>query len=77
MSAACAVEAKLSSIDDAISKTRRLRSPKERQKELVNLLAKTEQWKELKEVCCEVSSPKNAAKIAWWVKFEIPGGDAT
>jgi hypothetical protein len=77
MSAACAAEAKLSPIDDAITKARQLRSPTGRRMELAKLLAKAERWKELKEVCCEVSSPEEAAKIAWWVKFELPGGAAT
>ena len=77
MSAASAAEAKLSPIEDAITKARQLRSPTGRRMELAKLLARAGRWKELKEVCCEVSSPEEAAKIAWWVKFELPGGAPT
>jgi hypothetical protein len=77
LASALAAEADLSPIDEAIAKARKIRSPRSRRMELAKLLAKTCRWKELKEVCRGVESPEEAAKIAWWVKFELPGGEAT
>lgn len=60
--------------DEAIAAARKLRSPTERRKQLAKLFAQAGRWKELREVCQQVTSPEEAADIAWWTKFELPGG---
>lgn len=60
--------------DEAIAAARKLRSPTERRKQLAKLFAQAGRWKELREVCQQATSPEEAADIAWWTKFELPGG---
>jgi hypothetical protein len=43
--------------------------------ELAKLFARGKRWKQLQEICSQASSPEEAAKLAWWVKFELPGGE--
>ena len=62
-------------LDEAIAQARKIRSPAGKRMELGKLLAKAGRWKELKEVLSGVASPEEAAKIAWWIKFELPGGE--
>lgn len=74
VAAALDASATADSLDAAIAEAYRLRSPTQRRMELAKLLARAGRWKELKSVCSEVASPKEAAEIAWSVKFELPGG---
>lgn len=73
-SAALAASASVNPLDHAIEQARKLRSPSQKRMELGKLLARAGRWKELKEVLSTVSSPHEAAEIAWWIKFELPGG---
>lgn len=73
MASALEATASVSSIDAAVELARKLRSPTQRRMELAKLLARAGRFKELRAVCSEVASPAEAAKIAWWVKFELPG----
>jgi len=65
------MEARLGSVEDAIGKARKLRSPTERRRELCKLFTRTKQWNELRAICSEVASPEEAADICWTVAFEI------
>lgn len=69
-------KANIGMLDEAIEDARRLRSPTQRRKTLGKLLAKAKRWKELREVLSQVASPEEAADVAWWIKFELPGGEA-
>ncbi|TWU32154.1 hypothetical protein Q31b_58490 [Novipirellula aureliae] len=68
------LKADMGRIEEAIEDARKLRSPKQRRKELGKLLARAGRWKELREVLCQVTSPEEAADVMWWIKFELPGG---
>ena len=74
-SAAMAATTAVNPLDEAIAQARKIRSPAGKRMELGKLLAKAGRWKELKEVLSGVASPEEAAKIAWWIKFELPGGE--
>jgi tetratricopeptide (TPR) repeat protein len=74
-SAAMAATAAVNPLDEAIAQARKLRSPSGKRMELGKLFAKAGRWKELKEVLSGVATPEEAAKIAWWIKFELPGGE--
>jgi hypothetical protein len=74
--AAVEMEAQVSGVDDAIQKAQKLRSPTERRKELAKLYAKGKYWSKLREICQQSATPQEASDIAWWVKFELPGGEA-
>ncbi|MBX7106518.1 MAG: hypothetical protein K1X57_20755 [Gemmataceae bacterium] len=67
--------AEIGNLDEAIEAARKLRSPTQRRKKLGTLLAKAKRWKELREVLSQVESPEEAADVAWWIKFELPGGE--
>jgi hypothetical protein len=69
-------KAKIGPVEEAIANARKLRSPTGRREELGKLLARAKRWQELAEVVSEVATPEEAAKIAWWIKFELPGGEA-
>jgi hypothetical protein len=71
------LKADIGRLEEAIADARKLRSPKQRRKELGKLLARAGRWKELREVLCEVASPEEAADVMWWIKFELPGGAVT
>ena len=73
--AALDLKASIGSLDEAIEDARKLRSPTQRRKKLGTLLAKAKRWKELREVLSQVDSPEEAAEVAWWIKFELPGGE--
>ena len=73
-STALAASASVHPLDHAIEQARKLRSPSQKRMELGKLLARAGRWKELKEVLSTVASPHEAAEIAWWIKFELPGG---
>lgn len=70
------LEADLGYLDEAILRARKLRSPGERRAETAMLLARAKRWKELREVCQEVTSPTEAAALCWIIKFELAGGEA-
>jgi hypothetical protein len=70
------LKAKLGRLDEAIDDARKLRSPTERRMKLATLLARARRWRELREVLRQVASPEEAADVAWWIKFELPGGEA-
>jgi len=74
--AALDLKADLGRLDEAIEDARKLRSPAERREKLATHLAKARRWTELREVLRTVASPEEAAHIAWWIKFELPGGEA-
>jgi hypothetical protein len=74
--AALELKANIGRLDEAIEDARRLRSPTQRRKKLGRLLAKAKRWAELQEVLSQVESPEEAADVAWWIKFELPGGEA-
>jgi tetratricopeptide (TPR) repeat protein len=74
--AALDLKANIGRLDEAIEDARRLRSPTQRRKKLGTLFAKARRWSELREVLSEVESPEEAADVAWWIKFELPGGEA-
>lgn len=69
------LKAEFGQLDEAIAEARKLRSPRQRRKELGKLLAKAGRWTELREVLSQVASPEEAADVAWWIKFELPGGE--
>ena len=73
--AALALKASIGGLDEAIDDARKLRSPTQRRKTLATLLAKAKRWGELREVLSQVESPEEAADVAWWIKFELPGGE--
>lgn len=73
--AALAASASVHPLDHAIEQARKIRSPKQKRMELGKLLARAGRWKELKSLLSTVDSPHEAAKIAWWIKFELPGGE--
>jgi len=73
--AALDLKAELGQLDGAIAEARKLRSPTQRRKELGKLLAKARRWTELQEVLSQVASPEEAVDVAWWIKFELPGGE--
>jgi len=73
--AALALKASIGGLDEAIDDARKLRSPTQRRKKLATLFAKARRWGELREVLSEVESPEEAAEVAWWIKFELPGGE--
>lgn len=72
---ALAAAATVNALDQAIEQARKIRSPSQKRLELGKLLARAGRWKELKEVLSTVGSPHEAARIAWWIKFELPGGE--
>lgn len=72
---ALAASASLKPIANAIEQARKIRSPAQKRMELGKLLARAGRWKELKELLSTVASPHEAARLAWWIKFELPGGD--
>jgi hypothetical protein len=74
--AALNLKANIGRLDEAIEDARKLRSPTQRRKKLGTLLAKAKRWTELREVLSQVESPEEAADVAWWIKFELPGGEA-
>jgi hypothetical protein len=63
-------------LDEAIVDARKLRSRTERTRKLATLLAKAQRWTELRNVLSQVKTPEEAAEVAWWIKFELPGGEA-
>lgn len=73
--AALDLKANIGRLDEAIDDARKLRSPTQRRKALGRLLAKARRWGELREVLGQVESPEEAADVAWWIKFELPGGE--
>lgn len=73
--AALDLKASIGRLDEAIEDARKLRSPTQRRKTLATLLAKAKRWSELREVLSQVESPEEAADVAWWIKFELPGGE--
>jgi tetratricopeptide (TPR) repeat protein len=73
--AALELKANIGRLDEAIEDARKLRSPTQRRKSLATLLAKARRWRELREVLSQVESPEEAADVAWWIKFELPGGE--
>jgi hypothetical protein len=75
VNASVELKANLGRLDEAIEDARKMRSPTERRKKLGTLLAKARHWKELQEVLSQVASPEEAADVAWWIKFELPGGE--
>ena len=75
IAAALDLKADLGLLDGAIAEARKLRSPTQRRKELGKLLAKAGRWTELREVLSQVASPEEATDVAWWIKFELPGGE--
>ncbi len=68
------LKADIGGLDKAIADARKLRSPTERRAELGRLLARARRWKELSEVLSQAASPEEAAGLAWYIKFECPGG---
>ena len=66
----------IGNLDEAIAAAGKLRSPTERRKNLARLLARAQRWEELREVLSQTASPEEAAEVAWWLKFELPGGEA-
>jgi|GEM_PF-1894340 tetratricopeptide (TPR) repeat protein len=74
-STALAATASVNPLEHAIEQARKLRSPSQKRMELGKLLARASRWKELKAVLSTVASPHEAAEIAWWIKFELPGGE--
>jgi hypothetical protein len=72
--AALALKASIGGLDEAIEDARQLRSPTQRRKKLATLLANAKRWGELRAVLSQVESPEEAADVAWWIKFELPGG---
>lgn len=67
VNAALDLKADIGHLEQAIEEARKLRSPKQRRKELGKLLARAGRWKELREVLSQVASPEEAADLAWWV----------
>jgi hypothetical protein len=67
--------ASVNTLEDAIQQARQIRSPAVQRLELAKLLARGKRWKELRETCSQAASPEEAAKLALWVKFELPGGE--
>jgi tetratricopeptide (TPR) repeat protein len=74
-STALAASASVHPLDHAIEQARKLRSPSQKRMELGKLLARAGRWKEMKEALSTVASPHEAARLAWWIKFELPGGE--
>ena len=58
----------------AIEAARKTRSEKSRRKKLVPLLAKTANWKELRDVLNDVGTAKEATQLALAVKYALPDG---
>ncbi len=58
--------------DEAIATARKLRSPTERRKQLAKLFARKRDAGKNCAKCQQVTSPEEAADIAWWTKFELP-----
>lgn len=75
VNAALDLKANIGKLDEAIEDARKMRSPTARRKTLATLLAKARRWGELREVLSQVESPQEAADVAWWIKFELPGGE--
>jgi hypothetical protein len=67
--------ASVNPLEDAVRQASQIRSPAVRRLELAKLFARGKRWKELREICSQAASPEEAAKLAWWVKFELPGGE--
>jgi tetratricopeptide (TPR) repeat protein len=74
LSASIGVQADLGQFEEALAAARKLRSKPHCRLEVGKLLARAGRWKELREVLSEVASPQEAAKVMWWIKFELPGG---
>lgn len=74
--AALDLKASFGRLDEAIDDARKLRSPTGRRQTLATLLAKARRWGELRDVLRQVESPEEAADVVWWIKFELPGGEA-
>jgi hypothetical protein len=75
--AALDLKANIGRLDEAIDDARKLRSPTQRRKTLATLLARARRWRELREVLGQVESPEEAADVAWWTMFELPGGEVS
>lgn len=75
VNAALDLKANIDGLDETIEEARKIRSPTQRRKELGKLLARAQRWKELREMLSQVASPEEAADVAWWIKFELPGGE--
>ncbi|MGI8977988.1 MAG: hypothetical protein ACR2FY_02060 [Pirellulaceae bacterium] len=73
--AALDLKANIGRLNAAIEDARKLRSPTQRRKTLAALLAKAKRWSELREELSQVESPEEAADVAWWIKFELSGGE--
>jgi hypothetical protein len=73
--AALDLKADIGRLDEAIDDARNLRSPTQRRKTLATFLARAKRWGELREVLSQVESPEEAADVAWWIKFKLPGGE--
>jgi hypothetical protein len=76
LGAALDLKANTGKLAEAIEDARKLRSPTRRRKTLATLLARAQRWTELRQVLSEVKMPEEAADIAWWIKFELPRGQA-
>ncbi len=68
-------QSELGEIDAAIAEALKIRSPAARRHQLAILYAKAKRWSDLHAICKQIDDPKDAAHTAWWVKFELPGGD--
>lgn len=69
------MKANIGKLEEAIADARKMHSPTQRRQTLAKLLAKARRWGELRDVLSQVESPEEAADVAWWLKFELPGGD--
>lgn len=54
----------------ALAEARKVRSPRDRRRSMVCLLAKSESWDKLHHVLREAADAKEAAELMWWIKFE-------
>lgn len=64
------------SLDEAIDEARKIRSPALKRRELGRLLAKAGRWKELKQLLSGVASPKEAANIAGYIRYDLKEAQA-
>jgi hypothetical protein len=74
-SAAVQAQATVSAFEEPLAAAQKLRSPTQRRMEVAKLLARAGRWPELQAVCAGATTPQEAAQIAWWVTFELPGGE--
>lgn len=61
--------------NEALEIASKLRSPKQKRLETAKILVRAKRWSELRDVCKQVKSPEEAADLAWWLRFEFPGGE--